>query len=181
MNSCWRKATLLLCGLALALAPGQARAQGAVTGAISGRITSTEGEPVAGATVTVRNQAVGLTRTAVTREDGRYRVPQLPVGGPYTVGVTAIGRATQTRAGLQVGLGEDVRVDLALATQALVLEGVTVSATSNPVLSPSNKGVGTAISEVAVERLPSLNRNFTDFVRLAPQVSSTGPGSPAAV
>jgi hypothetical protein len=177
MNNCWRKATLLLCALALALAPGQARAQGAVTGAISGRVTSAEGEPIAGAQVTVRNQAIGLTRTAVTREDGRYRVPQLPVGGPYTVGATAIGRAAGTQGGLQVTLGQDVRVDLTLAAQAVLLEGVTVSATSaSPILSSSNQGLTTSISDSAITRLPTLNRNFTDFVRLAPQVSQTGNG-----
>jgi Carboxypeptidase regulatory-like domain len=168
-------AAVLLWALALAFAPGEARAQ-AVTGAISGRVTSPEGEPIAGAQITVRNQSVGLTRTAVTREDGRYRVPALQVGGPYSVTAGTIGRTAQTRSGLQVALGQDLQVDFELATQALVLEGVTVSATSNPVLSPSNKGVGTEISEEAVERLPTLNRNFTDFVRLAPQVSSTGPG-----
>ena len=176
MNNRWRKATLLLCALALAFAPGTARAQGAVTGAISGRVTSAEGEPIAGATVTVRNQAVGLTRTAVTREDGRYRVPQLPVGGPYTVTASVIGRASQTRNGLQVALGEDLRVDLELAAQALVLEGVTVSAQSNPVMSSTNQGLTTSISDSAITRLPTLNRNFTDFVRLAPQVAQTGNG-----
>ena len=169
-------AAVLLWALALAFAPGEARAQGAVTGAISGRVTSPEGEPLAGAQITVRNQSVGLSRSVVTREDGRYRVQALPVGGPYTVTAGTIGRTAQTRSGLQVALGEDLQVNFELATQALVLEGVTVSAESNPVLSPSNKGIGTSISEEAVERLPTLNRNFTDFVRLAPQVSSTGPG-----
>ncbi len=167
---------MLLWALALAFVPGQARAQGAVTGAISGRVVSSEGEPLAGAQISVRNQATGLTRTVVTREDGRYRVPALPVGGPYSVTAGGIGRASQTRSGLQVALGEDLRIDFNLAAQAVLLEGVTVAAASNPVLAPTNKGLGTAISEVAVERLPTLNRNFTDFVRLAPQVSSTGPG-----
>ncbi|HEX8392607.1 MAG TPA: TonB-dependent receptor, partial [Longimicrobium sp.] len=176
MKHCWRKATLLLCALVLSLAlPGTAAAQ-TVTGAISGRVTSAEGEGIAGAQITIRNQSVGLTRTVVTREDGRYRVPSLPVGGPYSVAVSTIGRASQTRANLNVGLGQDLRVDFELVSQTLVLEGVTVSAQRNPILSPANKGISTAISDTAIQRLPTLNRNFTDFVRLAPQVSQTGPG-----
>jgi len=177
MKHCWRAASLLLCALVLALAlPGGAHAQGAVAGAISGRVTSAEAEGIAGAQITIRNQSTGLVRTVVTREDGRYRVPALPIGGPYTVSISAIGRAPQQRGGLQVALGQDLRVDFELATQALVLEGITVQAQRNPVLSPTNKGLGTAISDTAIQRLPTLNRNFTDFVRLAPQVSSSGPG-----
>lgn len=177
MKHCWRAASLLLCALVLGLAlPGGARAQGAVTGAISGRVTSPEAEGIAGAQITVRNQSTGLTRTVVTREDGRYRVPALPVGGPYTVAISAIGRASQQRGGLQVALGQDLRVDFELTTQALVLETVTVSAERNPLLSATNKGLSTAISDTAIQRLPTLNRNFTDFVRLAPQVSQSGPG-----
>ncbi|MBB4635326.1 TonB-dependent receptor [Longimicrobium terrae] len=176
MNHRWRKATLLLCALVLSLAlPGTAAAQ-TVTGAISGRVTSAEGEGIAGAQITIRNQSIGLTRNVVTREDGRYRVPSLPVGGPYTVGVSTIGRASQTRANLNLALGQDLRVDFELVSQTLVLEGVTVSAQRNAILSPANKGLNTAISDTAIQRLPSLNRNFTDFVRLAPQVSQTGPG-----
>ena len=177
MKHCWRAASLLLCALVLALAlPGGAQAQGAVSGAISGRVTSAEAEGIAGAQITIRNQSTGLTRTVVTREDGRYRVQALPVGGPYTVSISAIGRAPQSRGNLTVALGQDLRVDFELATQALVLEGITVQAERNPVLSATNKGLQTAISDTAIQRLPTLNRNFTDFVRLAPQVSSSGPG-----
>jgi hypothetical protein len=99
MKHCWRAASLLLCALVLALAlPGGARAQGAVAGAISGRVTSAEAEGIAGAQITIRNQSTGLVRTVVTREDGRYRVPALPIGGPYTVSISAIGRARSSAA-----------------------------------------------------------------------------------
>ena len=155
---------------------GPAQAQGVVTGAISGRVTSPDGEGLAGAQVTVRNTSIGLTRTVVTGQDGRYRVASLPVGGPYTVSAGQVGRTTGQQTGLQVGLGQDLRVDFTLQEQAVVLEALTVSAEANPVFSAENKGLSTTIGEEAIESLPTLNRNFTDFVRLAPQVSSTGPG-----
>jgi hypothetical protein len=155
---------------------GPARAQGVVTGAISGRVTAPDGEGLAGAQVSIRNTSIGLTRTVVTGQDGRYRVASLPVGGPYTVAATQVGRTPAQQTGLQVGLGQDLRVDFTLQDQAVVLEALTVSAEANPVLSAENKGLATTIGEEAIQNLPTLNRNFTDFVRLAPQVSSTGPG-----
>ena len=85
---------------------GPAQAQGVVTGAISGRVTSPEGEGLAGAQVTLRNTAIGLTRTVVTGQDGRYRVASLPVGGPYTVSASPVGRRMAREPGLQVGRGQ---------------------------------------------------------------------------
>lgn len=177
MNRRSYAAALLLAALFAVLGPaGPARAQGVVTGAFSGRVTTPEGEGLAGAQVTVRNNATGLTRNTVTQQDGRYRVASLPVGGPYTVAASTVGRARQERGGLEISLGQDVRVDFSLAEATLMLEGITVSAETNPILSPTNKGISTAIGDTAIQRLPTLNRNFTDFVRLAPQVSTTGPG-----
>ncbi|HEX5724230.1 MAG TPA: TonB-dependent receptor [Longimicrobiaceae bacterium] len=170
-------AALLLWALLLAFGgAGAAHAQGVVSGAISGRVTTPEGEGIAGAQITVRNVATGLNRTVVTREDGRYRIASLPVGGPYSVGVTTMGRAPQTRSGLEVSLGQDLRIDFTLQAQAVALEGLSVQAERNPILAATNQGLSTTISDTTIERLPTLNRNFTDFVRLAPQVSSTGPG-----
>jgi hypothetical protein len=169
-------AAMLWALLAFVGLPGQAQAQGVVTGAISGRVSSPDGEGLAGAQVTIRNGSIGLSRTVVTDQDGRYRVASLPVGGPYTVGATLVGRTASQRTGLNVALGQDLRVDITLGEQAVVLEAITVSGEANPILSPTSQGLSTNISEQAIERLPTLNRNFTDFVRLAPQVSQTGPG-----
>lgn len=169
-------AALLWALLAFVGLPGSAQAQGVVTGAISGRVTSPEGEGLAGAQVTIRNGSIGLTRNVVTDQEGRYRVGSLPVGGPYTVSASTVGRSAAQRTGLNVALGQDLRVDITLAEAAVVLEAITVAGEANPILSPTSQGLATNISEQAVERLPTLNRNFTDFVRLAPQVSQTGPG-----
>jgi hypothetical protein len=56
----------------------------------TGRVQSTSGEPVVGATVTVKSNDQGFTRTAKTDSDGSFRVPSLPQGG-YTFTVTAEG------------------------------------------------------------------------------------------
>src|SRR5688500_2050691 len=61
------------------------------TGAIRGRVTSSEGQPVAGAQITARNTTTGVQRGTLTDADGRYVIPLLAPGGPYTVRVTSIG------------------------------------------------------------------------------------------
>ena len=67
-------------------------------------------------------------------------------------------------------------VNFDLTAQAVELSGMTVTATSaTGLISPTRTGVLTTVSDSALERLPSLNRNFTDFVTLTPQVSTTLP------
>src|SRR5512138_841217 len=57
-----------------------------VVGRISGIVTDSSGAVIPNATVTVRNNATNLERTAVTDGEGFYTVTNLPVGS-YTVAV----------------------------------------------------------------------------------------------
>ena len=75
-----------------------------------------------------------------------------------------------------VKLGQSVPVDFIIKAQAAELAAVTVSATKGAIISPNKTGVSTTIGDTAIARLPSLNRDFTDFARITPQVSTNGNG-----
>jgi len=169
--------TMLSLALFSLASPSRLAAQGVTTGAISGTVISGT-QLLGGAQVEVRNVSSGARTGAMSRSDGRYYVQGLEVGGPYTVSVRRIGYAPQERTGLHVGLNQNVIVDFNLQQQATQLSGVTVTSTrENAILSPSHKGVSTVITDSSITRLPTLNRNFTDFVSLTPQISTKGPGS----
>jgi hypothetical protein len=146
------------------------------TGAVAGRVTDGSGAPVEGAQVQVRLSTTGGTRGALTNADGRYRVPGLEVGSGYSVVVRRIGFTPVTRENVTVSLGQVARVDVQITQAATTLAAVTVSTEIDPVIAPSRAGTGTTVSDSALVRLPSLGRNFTDFVALTPQVSNSGPG-----
>jgi len=158
----------------LAIATG-ASAQ-VTTGAVAGRVTDASGAAVEGAQVQVRYPSTGASRGAVTNADGRYRVPGLEVGAGYVVVVRRIGYAPVTRDNINVSIGQVARVDVQLTQAATQLAAVTVSTEIDPVIAPSKTGTSTTVSDSALQRLPSLGRNFTDFVALTPQVSNSGPG-----
>ncbi|WOI53432.1 TonB-dependent receptor [Parvularcula sp. LCG005] len=67
-----------------------ALAQDATSGALVGNVTTDGGSPIQGASVTLRSNDRGFTRTATTNAAGNYRLPQLPVG-TYTVTINASG------------------------------------------------------------------------------------------
>ncbi|HJR62504.1 MAG TPA: TonB-dependent receptor [Gemmatimonadaceae bacterium] len=152
------------------------RAQGVTTGAISGRVTDSSGVGIEAAQVQVINRATGFSTGTLSRSDGRYYVQSLEVGGPYSVNVRILGFEPQSRDTLFVTLGQNLRVDFVLIRRAAELATVEVTAEEDPVFSASHKGVQTLVSDSALRRLPTLNRNFTDFVRLTPQISTSGPG-----
>lgn len=157
------------------LAPRSLAAQ-VTTGTIAGTITGDQGQPIEDAQVQVVNPATGFARGVRSTGAGRYSVLGLEVGSGYTITVRRIGYASQSRAAVRVSLSQTTRADFSLATQATVLGEVTTTATRDALISPNRTSVSTTVSDTALRRLPSLNRNFTDFAALTPQISTAGPG-----
>ncbi len=67
----------------------------------SGRVQGTNGQAIAGATVSITSNAQGFTRTATTGSDGAYRIPQVPTG-TYTFSVSADGFDTFSDANVEL-------------------------------------------------------------------------------
>ncbi|MBA3579462.1 MAG: TonB-dependent receptor [Gemmatimonadaceae bacterium] len=161
--------------LALASAlPTRAAAQGVTTGGIAGTVTDNAGRPVADAQVELRNPASGSSMGTTTRSGGQYQMLGLLPDGNYILTVRRIGFAPAQRSPLRVTLGQTSREDVVLEAQAAVLEGVMVTGTRDPIINATKTGTSTTVSDSALARLPTLNRNFQDFVQLVPQVSTAG-------
>jgi hypothetical protein len=147
------------------------------TGSIGGRVTGASGEGVASAQVQVTNGATGLSVASTTHGDGTYFVAGLEVSDNYRVVVRRIGFAPQTVQPVRVTLGQTTPVNITLSAQAAQLAAVAVSAAAaEAIIAPSQRGSQTTITDSLLRKLPTLNRNFTDFVALTPQISTGGPG-----
>jgi hypothetical protein len=152
-------------------APSTLAAQGVTTGAITGVVTDESGQGVENAQIQVVNRATGYTIGSLSRPGGRYFVQGLNVGNRYAVSVRLLGYQAQTIENVNVVLGTASVVNVQLQRQAVELAGVTVTATPAD-FSPTRHGISTVVSDSALRKLPSLERNFTDFVALTPQVST---------
>lgn len=151
---------------------GQAQsavAQGIASGSIGGRVRDPDGASLEGAQVRIVNTATGFTVGTQVRED-RFLVQGLEVGGPYVVEVRHVGFLTQRSGPVTLTLGEPLELRFVLQPAAIQLETVEVTDTQTGVR--AGGGTATTVSEALVHRLPTLNRNFYDFVVLAPQVST---------
>ncbi|MFD1874846.1 TonB-dependent receptor [Hymenobacter bucti] len=134
---------------------------------ISGTVTDEKKEPVPGATVLVKNEATGFTTGTSTGLKGEYTFRQLPLGGPYTITISFIGYATQTRSGYTLNLSDILRLDAQMQTSSNELEAVVVNGSSMQNNIP-NLGASTAVNAQNINKLPVLGRNFTTLIDLSP-------------
>src|SRR5512136_3168209 len=100
-----RAGLALTAALAVLSSAGHALAQGVTTGSITGTVVDTQKQAVPGATVAAVHEPSGTRYEATTRADGRFSIPGMRVGGPYTVTASMTGFQPQTQKDVVVSLG----------------------------------------------------------------------------
>lgn len=165
---------LLGVGFSLFLLMGSAMAQGVTTSEIRGTVYDDEGMELIGATVVATHVPSGTTYGTSTDASGRYRLPNVRVGGPYEIKTTYTGYEEKTRSGIQLNLGEPFTINFKLGEASFELQSIEVVA--NRGSSGENAGAGTSINNEAIEAMPTLNRDLNDFTRLTPQATQTFNG-----
>ena len=124
--------------IAVVMAPSL-MAQSLVSGDLTGTVTDPSGAVVSGATVSLKSDATGATRTATTGANGTYRFSLLQPGS-YTVTVTASGFSkTTSTANVSIGQASIADVKMAVGSSSTTVE-VTSSA---PLVSADNADLST--------------------------------------
>src|SRR5204862_6121045 len=122
------------------------------------------GGALPGATVTARNTATGLTRTATSAADGQYVLAGVPAG-QYELTTSLTGFQTM-HAVVRVSVDETVtfpiEVDLGIESAGVVVLGAVINART-PELS-------FLVGEKTIATLPLNGRNYTDLALLQPGV-----------
>ena len=145
-------------------------AQGVTTAAIRGTVSASGGGDADGARVEVLHTATGFAVEGVVRE-GRFLFQGLEVGGPYTVTVERFGSLPAVREAVFLRLGEPLDLAFQLQPAPIAVDTLRVAVPSSSRIDVQG-GPATTISDSLIHRLPTLNRNFHDFMVLAPQVST---------
>ncbi|MDT4968279.1 MAG: hypothetical protein QOJ64_3016 [Acidobacteriota bacterium] len=171
-----RKWLLNVCSLtALVFGLGIAVFAQEPTGSIEGSISDPQGAIVQGASVSVRNTATSLTRTAVTDDNGQYRVSQLPPG-TYEVKVSGQSFKTSVASSVKVEVGRTVPLDVKLEIGGAT-EVVTVIGGGEVQIDRSDMTVSGVVNTRQIQNLPLNGRNFLDLAQLQPGVEKVEGGS----
>jgi outer membrane receptor protein involved in Fe transport len=138
------------------------------TGSIRGIIVDQNGEPLPGATVTLKGPALMGTRTYVSTEAGDYRFPAVPPGRNYTMLVEMPGFQNAERAGIIVSVGMTITIDFQLM-QEVQAEEITVTGTT-PTIDIKNTKHSVIYSSDMITNIP-LARDYNEIIHSIPGIS----------
>ena len=155
-------------------------AQAITTAAINGKVVDKAGKPLQGATIQVKHEPSGTKYGNTTRAGGLYNVQNLRVGGPYTVQVSFVGFASQTKSNLYLELGQNFQIDFVLLENTTELGQVVITGDKNAILSSSRTGAQTTVSKIQIESFPTVARSFQDFSKFTPQFSGAANNANSA-
>jgi hypothetical protein len=144
-----------LCCLCV-LSSATLRAQGSA-GQIEGTVRDEQAGVLPGATLTLRNQDTGITRTLTTEGDGRFIFSAL-APGRYTMRVELSGFSVQEVADITITIGLNLRQEITLKVQALA-ETVTIRGDS-PVVDTTKAEISGTVTQEQIETLPMNSRQY---------------------
>lgn len=171
LNQSW----ILLLGLYLSLSSNQLFAQ-VTTATLSGVIKDATGKGLPSATVTVEFPDAGIKQVLITKDDGRFTVPNLRVGGPYRVTVNHVSHKDEVSENIFLELGLNNTIEVTLQDKTTELSNVTVSASGAKIFDNKRTGASTNISNRLLKALPTISRSADDYLRLAPSASANYNG-----
>jgi hypothetical protein len=139
------------------------------TAYMRGIVSDAQNEPLAGASVVALHVPSGTTYGLITQFNGSYNIPNMRIGGPYTITVSYVGYKTETVENINLKLGEKLKLNFNLSEDAEKLDVVVVTGTSkNSVINSGRTGSSTNIGRKKIEALPTISRSINDFTRLNP-------------
>ena len=148
------------------LSAGKLQAQ--ITSAqISGKVSDAKGVTLPGVSVIAVNTSTGTRYGTQTNVDGRYTLPNLNAGGPYTITLTYIGFKKTERDNVTLSLGNST-YNFVMEDEFTTLKEVTVRA----VAGAPKTGAGTRIGQNQIRTLPTVSRSLQDLTRTTPQSSN---------
>jgi len=153
---------LLLLSMIGLLATGTVRAQ-ETTATLNGTVYDSKGAPVPGASVVVKHEPTGYSTGTQTNNKGIFVIPNLKVGGPYTVKISFTGYKEETLSDLNLVLGENPEMNVGLKLNETALTEVVV------VGGKRAQNSGLTVGKAQLTTLPTLGRSLSDFTRLTPQ------------
>ncbi len=138
------------------------------TSSVRGSVTDADGNPVAGANVTVVHQPSGTRSELTTDATGNFNASGLRLGGPFVVAVDAPGYETaeQDIGFLNAGQAQRVSIALALEGRTIVVSG----ARQRSAISLAT-GAATVLSAREVLGVANVDRSLQNLAQRSPLVT----------
>ncbi|GHT13185.1 cell envelope biogenesis protein OmpA [Bacteroidia bacterium] len=147
------------------------------TGSISGVVHDSKDEPLAGTVITATHTPTGTRYYATADAKGYYSIPNMRVGGPYSVSANMMGFGKKEYTDIQLGLADNFVQNISLAEESIALESVEVTAkgfSSN--MRSDRAGAITSLNTKQINDIPTITRSVNDVLKLTPQAFVSNEG-----
>jgi hypothetical protein len=146
-----------------------------LTGSLIGTVRDAQGGVLPRAVVRLSSPAlIGGTQTLSTNEKGQLRFPVLP-SGVYVLDVEVKGFKAYHEEGIRIGIG--ATIDRPIVLNLKDVEELVVVGGSGSRLEARGSGFETRFGPEDLSAIPTRRFSMFDFVRAAPGMSPTSPGS----
>src|SRR5882762_9325930 len=146
--------------------PAQAQVAGAT---LTGTITDPAGRVIPEVQIVITNEATGVVTKLATNANGIYTAGNL-LPGDYTISIAAPGFNTEERTGIELTVGGQQVLDLALKVGA---SKISVEVTTEaPAIQLTSSDLSAVVNATTVRELPLNGRSWTDLATLQPGVNS---------
>jgi len=144
------------------------------TSKIQGLVSDDTSAGLYGANVIAKHVPTGTVAGTMTLDGGRYSLPNLRVGGPYTITISYIGLRTIEYTDVYLNLGTALDIDVQMVAESEQLNEVVISGGRSATFNNSRTGAETSVGQRELTKLPTISRSASDFTRLDPSASSNG-------
>jgi len=144
------------------------------TSSIAGTVKQSNGDVLAGATITAIHVPSGTKYETISTKNGTFTLPGLRPGGPYTLTCQFVGLKKQDVEDITLTLGDTYNANLTMVPSTTTLTEVIVS--GGKAASNIKTGASTNVGQRQIATLPTITRNITDFTRLTPQANGNAIG-----
>ncbi len=141
------------------------------TSKIQGVVTDDTSTGLFGANVIAKHMPTGTVSGTMTLESGRFSLPNLRVGGPYTITISYIGYKTIEYTDVYLDLGKAFDIKIQMVSESEQLKEVVITGGRNSTFNNDRTGAETSVGKRELTKLPTISRSAADFYRLDPSAS----------
>ena len=139
------------------------------TASIRGVVSDEQNVQLPGASVVAVHLPSGTSYGTVTQFNGSFNIPNMRIGGPYTITVSYVGFKTQKDEGIHLQIGQKLKLNYTLKEESAQLEEVVLKAEGrSSIINSGRTGSSTNVGRKQIEALPTISRSINDFTRLTP-------------